>query len=78
MQSYSFFKPTNTLTEVLKMEWPDIIRTKFHDVAYNKSTVSEEIEVTCLRYCERFIGSETSSSFDNEVFSAKKRNDRLK
>ncbi|CAO1338987.1 unnamed protein product [Diamesa serratosioi] len=60
------------------MEWPCVIRTNFHDIAYNKSTISEEIEVTCLRYCERFIGSETSSSFNNEVSSAKKRNDRLK
>ena len=77
-QSNSFFKPSNTMKEVLKMEWPDVIRTKFHDISYNKSIISEEIEVTCLRYCERFIGSETSSSFNNEVSSAKKRNDRLK
>ncbi|CAO1335687.1 unnamed protein product [Diamesa tonsa] len=77
-QTSSFFKPSNTMNEVLKMEWPEVIRTKFHDIAYNKSTISEEIEVTCLRYCERFIGSETSSSFNNEVSSAKKRNDRLK
>lgn len=77
-QTNSFFKPSNTMNEVLKMEWPDVIRTKFHDIAYNRSTISEEIEVTCLRYCERFIGSETSSSFNNEVSSAKKRNDRLK
>lgn len=77
-QSNLFFKPSNTMKEVLKMEWPDVIRTKYHDIAYNKSTISEEIEVTCLRYCERFIGSETSSSFNNEVSSAKKRNDRLK
>lgn len=33
-KSCSFFKPTNTMKEVLKMEWPDIIRTKFHDIAY--------------------------------------------
>lgn len=77
-QTNSFFKPSNTMNEVLKMEWPDVIRTKFHDITYNRSTISEEIEVTCLRYCERFIGSETSSSFNNEVSSAKKRNDRLK
>lgn len=78
IQTSSFFKPTNTVKEVLKMEWPDVMRTKFHDIAYNRSTISEEIEVTCLRYCERFIGSETSSSFNNQVSSAKKRNDRLK
>ena len=47
-QSNSFSKSSNYMKEVLEMEWPDV------------SDVPEEIEVTCLRYCERFIGSETS------------------
>ena len=80
IKTSSFFVPTHSPAEVRDLEWPRLMTVKCVDVAYNKSTDNEHIEVMCLKYGERFIGAETSSSFNmrSSAASAKKRIERLK
>ena len=80
VQSSSFFVPSHSPAEVVNMEWPCLASVKCLDVAYNKSTDCEQIEELCLRYSERFIGAETTSSFNYKISasSAKKKIERLK
>lgn len=80
VKSSSFFIPSHCPEEVKNMEWPSLFTTKCLDVTYNKSTATEDIEVLCLRYVERYIGAETHSSFNHKVgpSSAKKRIEKLK
>jgi hypothetical protein len=76
----SFFVPTHSPLEVKEMEWPKLMAVKCVDVAYNKSTDNEHIEVLCGKYAERYVGAETTTSFNMKVSaaSAKKRIERLK
>lgn len=80
VKSSSFFLPTHTPAEVVDMEWPQLMKAKCMDVAYNKSTDSEHIEELCLKYGEKFIGAETTTSFNFKISasSAKKRIEKLK
>lgn len=80
VNSSAFFLPSHCPEEVKNMEWPCLLATKCLDVSYNKSTASEDIEVLCLRYVERYIGAETHSSFNHKIgpSSAKKRIEKLK
>lgn len=60
----SLFKPTHTVGEVKTMEWQDIKSDfKCHGLLYNRTTDSEDIELLCMKYAERCVGVETSSSF---------------
>jgi hypothetical protein len=80
VKSSSFFLPTHTPAEVTDIEWPRLMKVKCQDVAYNKSTDNEHIEELCGRYAERYIGAETTTSFNFKISasSAKKRIERLK
>ncbi|XP_058122561.1 uncharacterized protein LOC131282907 [Anopheles ziemanni] len=73
-------KPTHLTPELGAIGWPDLLRHRAHGLHYNKSTVSEKIELLGLKYIERYIGAETSSSFNmsHSPSSAKKRNQRMK
>ncbi|KFB46907.1 AGAP005115-PA-like protein [Anopheles sinensis] len=73
-------KPTRLTAELDAIGWPDLMRHRAHGLHYNKSTVSEKIELLGLKYIERYIGAETSSSFNmcHSPSSAKKRNQRMK
>lgn len=78
--SSCFFIPSHKPDEVAEMQWPKLFSVRCLDVAYNKSTASEHIEVLCLNYGQRYIGAETTSSFDHKIgpSSAKKRKEKLK
>lgn len=80
VQSSSFFTPSHSFDAIKSMKWPAVASVRFHDIHYNKSTISEDIEILCLKYGERYVGAEFSSSFNNKIgpSSARKRNDRLK
>uniref|UniRef100_A0A182QZ38 Uncharacterized protein n=1 Tax=Anopheles farauti TaxID=69004 RepID=A0A182QZ38_9DIPT len=73
-------KPSQPLNEMIATKWPDITRQRAHGLHYNRSTATETFEMLTLKYIERYISAETSSSFSMTVLqsSAKKRNQRLK
>ncbi|XP_058067328.1 uncharacterized protein LOC131216769 [Anopheles bellator] len=73
-------KPTHTTDQLPSIGWPELLQYRAHGVHYNKSTVTEKLELLGLKYVERYIGAETSSSFNvtNSPTSAKKRNQRMK
>lgn len=80
LKTSSFFIPSHLTEEIRNMEWPSLLSAKCLDVSYNKSTVSEDIEMLSLRYVDRYIGEETTSSFNHKLgpSSAKKRVEKLK
>ncbi|XP_062542755.1 uncharacterized protein LOC134210627 [Armigeres subalbatus] len=69
-------KPTHPPKELHDLKWPELMNAKAHGIYYNHSTVTEKIELLGLKYVERYIGSETSTSFDTSraPSSAKKKN----
>lgn len=69
-------KPTHPPKDLHDMKWPDLLKARAHGVYYNHSTVTEKIELLGLKYVERYIGSETSTSFSTSRGppSAKKKN----
>lgn len=63
-RSESLFKPTHTVEEVKNIEWVDMkLDVKCHGLMYNRSSDSEEIDLLCMKYLDRCVGVETSSSF---------------
>lgn len=76
----SLNKPTHSLAELRQMEWPQQLQLRAHGVCYNRSTVTEKIELLGLKYIDRYIGAETGSTFNvpRSPSSAKKRNLRFK
>uniref|UniRef100_A0A1Q3EZP9 Uncharacterized protein n=1 Tax=Culex tarsalis TaxID=7177 RepID=A0A1Q3EZP9_CULTA len=76
----SLNKPTHSMAELQQMEWPQLLQLRAHGVCYNRSTVTEKIELLGLKYIDRYIGSETGSTFNvpRSPSSAKKRNLRFK
>ncbi|XP_055536382.1 uncharacterized protein LOC129725028 [Wyeomyia smithii] len=73
-------KPTHSPTELFSLSWPEILKCRAHGLHYNRSNVSENIELLGLKYVDRYIGAETSSTFNviHSPSSTKKRNLRLK
>lgn len=60
----SLFKPTHTVDEAKTIEWSDMKwDIKCHGLLYNRTTDSEDIELLCMKYLDRCVGVETSSSF---------------
>lgn len=60
----SLLKPTHTVEEAKNIEWNDMkAGIKCHGLLYNRTTDSEDIELLCMKYAERCVGVETSSSF---------------
>lgn len=60
----SLSKPTHTVDDIKTIGWNDInMEMKCHGLLYNRTTDSEEIELLCMKYMERCVGVETSSSF---------------
>lgn len=80
IKNSSFFVPTHTPAEVKELDWPKLMTVKCVDVAYNKSTDNEHIEELCVKYAERYIGAETTTSFNLKISaaSAKKKLEKLK
>lgn len=80
VKSNSFFVPTHATSKIESVEWPAIVSTQCLDVYYNKNDACEEIEELRLRYVDRYIGAETTTSFTHKIgpSSAKKRMEKLK
>lgn len=75
----SEFKPSHSEIETRHLEWPDSLDSKSHGILYNRSLYSENIEFLAMRFAERNIGAETSSTFNaNSPSSCKKRSMRMK
>lgn len=74
------FRPTHCVDELQQMEWPKCYaEARGPGIYYNRSVNSENIELLCMKYAERNIGAETSSSFAcSSPSSSKKRNQRMK
>lgn len=79
-QQQCLTKPTHTIEELASVKWPELKKHRAHGLHYNRSRVSETFELLGLKYIERYISAETSSSFNMTILqsSAKKRNQRLK
>lgn len=73
-------RPTHTKAEIEKLDWPELLTAKGHGLYYNRSTISEKFELLGLKYIDRYVGAETSSTFNitRSPSSSKKRNLRLK
>lgn len=74
-------KPTHSPEELRKLEWPQLIKARAHGLYYNYSTISEKIDMLGLKYIDRYIGAETSSTLGgarSPPCSTKKRNLPLK
>lgn len=73
-------KPTHSLEELHKLKWPELMKAKAHGLYYNHSVISEKLDMLRLKYVDRYIGSETSSTLNGarSPCSAKKRNLHLK
>lgn len=76
----SLLTPTFSILETSALEWPDAKTVIGHGIYYNRSKYTEKFEALNLKYVERYIGAETSSSFtiNQSPTSAKKRTMRLK
>lgn len=72
--------PSHPANETKSMEWPEIMNVKAHGIIYNRSTDCEQIEFMTVKYVERFIKAETTSSYNHKVgpSSAKKKIEKLK
>lgn len=74
-----FNKQSHTVDEIKKTNWPDIMKVQAHGICYNRSIYSENIEAAFMKFAEKNIGAETSSSFTySSPSSAKKRAMRMK
>ncbi|KAL4702008.1 hypothetical protein ACJJTC_010894 [Scirpophaga incertulas] len=51
-----------TQTEAINTAWPEVLKCKHHDVYYNNTKYSEQLESLYQRYIERFVGAETDTS----------------
>ncbi|XP_065088103.1 uncharacterized protein mi isoform X2 [Ochlerotatus camptorhynchus] len=79
-KSVCLSKPTHSPEELRKLEWPELMKARAHGLYYNHSIISEKIDMLGLKYIDRYIGSETSSTL-NETrapCSTRKRNLPLK
>lgn len=75
----SEFAPSHSDAETQQLQWPHCMDAKTHGIYYNRSLCSENIELLAMRYAERNIGAETSSTFNaHSPSSCKKRSMRLK
>lgn len=80
VETSSLFVPTHSLNETLNAEWPKLLQVKAPGVMYNRNDDCENTEYMTVRYTEKFIKAETSSSFNYKIgpSSAKKRAQKLK
>jgi hypothetical protein len=63
-----------------KLEWPDVTYVNTLDIMYNRNQFTESIEDERMKYCEKFIGTETTSSYNFKIshLSAKKKLEKMK
>lgn len=63
-KAHSFFTPSHSLEEIEALEWPYLLSVNRLDIIYNKNNHCENLEALFKPYVEKFIGAETSSSFN--------------
>ncbi|GBP22648.1 Calcium and integrin-binding family member 3 [Eumeta japonica] len=51
-----------TEMQAKETEWPHVLKCKYYDVYYNLTPHSEKLELLALKYAERCVGAETSST----------------
>jgi hypothetical protein len=80
IKSSALFAPSHPLNEVLSMEWPKLTEVRAHGIMYNRNDDCEETESMRLRFTDKYIRAETTTSFThrNGPTSAKKKVDRLR
>jgi hypothetical protein len=80
IKSCCLFAPSHPLNEVLSMEYPQLVEVKAHGIMYNRNDYCEDIESMRLRFTDKYIRAETTTSFThkNGPTSAKKKVDRLR
>ncbi|KAG5667494.1 hypothetical protein PVAND_015474 [Polypedilum vanderplanki] len=80
MESDYVFRPTHSITDIYNALWPDVMKMNGLGLMYNRNNDCEEIELLTLKYSEKFIKTETASSFNHKIgpSSAKKRAEKLK
>ncbi|XP_055686336.1 uncharacterized protein LOC129791819 isoform X2 [Lutzomyia longipalpis] len=59
----TLMRPLNPMEEAKESCWPEALGIFAHGIHYNRSKFSEKIETMSIKYAERSIGVETSSSF---------------
>lgn len=75
----SLFTPNSCPAEIIKMAWPEVSTKRTLGVCYNRTIYTDDIETISLKFLDRFVGSETSSSFTSvDVSSAKKKAIKMK
>lgn len=75
----SLFTPNSCPAEIITMPWPEILTKRTLGVCYNRTIYTDDIETVSLKFLDRFVGSETSSSFTTaDVSSAKKKAIKMK
>lgn len=75
----SLFTPNSCPAEIIKMTWPEMLTKRTLGVCYNRTIYTDDIETVSLKYLDRYVGSETSSSFiSTDVSSAKKKAIKMK
>jgi len=67
------FRYVSSFNEILNVSWPNSLCLNYFGIHYNLSKTSEEIELLNLSIIERFITSETSSSFKLSPCKIKKK-----
>lgn len=62
------------------LEWPEITHVNTLDMMYNRNQFTESIEDERMKFCEKFIGTETASSYNFKIshLSAKKKQEKMK
>lgn len=80
IKSRCLFAPSHPLSEVLSMEYPQLVEVRAHGIMYNRNDDCEDIESMRLRFTDKYIRAETTTSFThkNGPTSAKKKVDKLR
>jgi hypothetical protein len=80
LETGSLFKSTCTIKESESLEWPKVTFINTLDIMYNRNQHTEFIEEERMKFCEKFVGTETASSFNFKVshLSAKKKLEKIK
>lgn len=81
VETDSLFVPSHSSTVGRDfVEWPAVTSICALDVTYNRNEAAETIEEERLKFCDRYVGKETASSFDFKISheSAKKMSEKMK
>jgi hypothetical protein len=80
LETGSLFTSTCSIKESENLDWPSVTLINTLDIMYNRNQHTEAIEDERMKFCEKFIGTETSSSYNFKIsqHSAKKKREIIK